>query len=445
MLSINKFLPLLLLTLALWFSYGENTYALDNQDPHASTSYLSQQLEQLVKTNAPDERGLHYFVLPDSHNLTEIPQDPQNPLTLEKVKLGQFLFHETALSINPSNPKHWQQASCASCHFAQAGFRSNLPLALGTGGIGVNKSRKLDPEVSYTNVDKQKILAPSILNVAFQDVMLWDGRAGSHGLNAKEQFVNNTYINRYGLSGLETVGIDGITVHKMGTAAIADIPEYQQLFAQAFPDRPFVSAEVEDNKRAGLAIAAYERTLLANQAPFQKWLKGDRKAMSASELRGGITFFKSSCVKCHAGPNLANMEFHAVGFSDHPSEINGLNLGRSSVTRKAKDDFKFKVPQLYNLSDSSPHGHGASFQTLREVVEYFNHGEPQNLASKYSGNLSIWLKPLNLNDEEIRDLTAFLETGLRDPNLERYVPERIPSGLCFPNNDPVSRKALNCE
>lgn len=425
--------------------YPERVDALDEINYAVnSLNFLNQQLEQLVKANIPNGKRLDYFILPDSIDLSSIPADPKNPLTLEKIKLGQLLFHETALTINSANVKHWQQASCASCHFAQAGFRSNLSLALGTGGVGWNKDRRLDPEISYTSVDKQKILAPSILNSAFQNVMLWDGRAGSNGLNQQEQYVKETYINRYGLDGLETQAIDGLSIHRMGTAAIAEIPEYQKLFESAFPDRPYVSAEVEDLKRTGLAIAAYERTVLANQAPFQKWLKGDKAAMTAPELRGAITFFSSSCVNCHTGPNLAKAEFYAVGFEDHPNEISGLNLGRSSVTRKAKDDFKFKVPQLYNLADSSPYGHGASFNTLREVVEYFNNGQPQKLATFYSKNLSVWFKPLNFSEQQVSDIVAFLTTGLRDPSLIRYVPGSLPSGLCFPNNDSESRKALHC-
>lgn len=441
----TKILAIILACLIGGMSFA---FALDQSAPMNHTDsipYLSSQLKQLLKFEAPNNQGLEYFILPDSSALDKIPADPRNPLTPEKVHLGQLLFHETALTINPINPKHWQQGSCASCHFAQAGFRSNLAQGLGVGGLGANKSRHRDPDIPSFEIDKLDILVPSVLNSAYQEVKPWDGRAGVTGPNAKEHLIQEFDINRLKLHGLETQTIDGIEVHRMGTAAIATIPEYQELFAKAFPDHPHIGADVEDRIRAGLAIAAYLRTLLANQAPFQRWLKGDENAMSARELRGAITFFSSSCVHCHSGPNLANTEFHAVGFADHPNELNGLNLGRGAVTKRAKDDFKFKVPQLYNLADSSPYGHGASFNTLREVVEYFNRGEPQKLEAKYSGNLSVWFRPLNLTKEQVDDLTAFLETGLHDPNLIRYVPDRLPSGLCFPNNDPESRKQLNCE
>jgi len=406
---------------------------------------LDQQLEQLINSSAPNNQGLSYFVLSSSNDLEQIPADTQNPLTPQKVELGKLLFHETALTINPINVKHWQQGSCASCHLAQAGFRSNLQQALGVGGLGVNNLRHRDDTVPPTEIDKQSILAPSVLNSAYQSVQPWDGRAGSHGPNSSEKLIRTFDINRFDLNGLETLAIDALTTHRMGTSAIAKIPEYQRLFAEAFPDRPYVSSDVEDLNRTGLAIAAYERTLLANDAPFQRWLKGDKLAMTKQEKRGAVKFFSSSCVQCHAGPNLAKTEFHAVGFEDHPSEFSGLTLGRGAITQNSKDDFKFKVPQLYNLTDSSPYGHGGSFKSLREAVEYFNNGKPQNLASLYSGNLSVWFKPLNLTNPEIEDLTAFLETGLRDPNLSRYVPNSLPSKLCFPNNDPESRKQLGCD
>ncbi len=452
-----RLIKITVIALLILINNANIAYASDlknvNQKSEAN-SFLNYQAKQLIKAAAPGNQGLDYFILPESSEINKIPSDPHNPITPAKVELGKALFHETALSINPLNPKHWQQSSCATCHIAQAGFRPNIPQGLGVGGLGWNQFRHRDPEISPVEIDKQNVLVPSVLNSAYQTVQMWDGRIGVAGPNLKEPLIKHSDVNRYQLQGLETQPIDGIAFHRLGTAAIAfddalgniaRFPEYQKMFAAAFPDRPYVSAEQEDNKRAAFAIAAYERTLLANQAPFQKWLKGDENAMSAKEVRGAKVFFSSTCVQCHTGASLAVSDFRAVGFADHPADFGGLNLGRGTITKRTNDDFKFKVPQLYNLADSSPHGHGASFNTIREIVEYFNQAEPQKQEAKYSGNLSLWFKPLHLTVDQVDDLTTFLEVGLRDPNLTRYLPKTIPSGLCFPNNDPESRKQLNCD
>ncbi|MFB0908315.1 MAG: cytochrome-c peroxidase, partial [Spirosomataceae bacterium] len=115
--------------------------------------------------------------------------------------------------------------------------------------------------------------------------------------------------------------------------------------------------------------------------------------------------------------------------------------GRAEFTGKSSDMYKYKVPQLYNLKDSPFYGHGASFTSVREVVAYKNKGIKQN-PKVANTQLSGDFKPLGLNETEMDAITDFLENALRDPNLERYVPKRLPSGLAFPNNDAQSRTDL---
>ncbi|HAD15076.1 MAG TPA: hypothetical protein DCF33_21850, partial [Saprospirales bacterium] len=105
--------------------------------------------------------------------------------------------------------------------------------------------------------------------------------------------------------------------------------------------------------------------------------------------------------------------------------------------------FKFKVPQLYNLRDVGFYFHGASKNTLREVVEYFNDGVPENSLVPASQITGLF-RPLGLTPTEIDDLTEFLSNGLFDPNMNRYVPSTTMSGNCFPNNDPLSRIEMGC-
>jgi len=202
---------------------------------------------------------------------------------------------------------------------------------------------------------------------------------------------------------------------------------------------------------AGLAIAAYERTLLSNEAPFQQWLKEDYAAMSDEEKRGAILFFDDAkCGNCHSGPALNTMEFHAMGMKDLydcPEEVfrtpedDKAHLGRGGFTGNPKDMFKFKVPQLYNLADSPFYGHGASFRSIREVVQYFNLGIPQKTTVP-TNQLAEEFGPLSLSEIEVDEITAFLKYSLRDPNLKRYEPTSIPSGNCFPFNDPLAANKL---
>ena len=120
-----------------------------------------------------------------------------------------------------------------------------------------------------------------------------------------------------------------------------------------------------------------------------------------------------------------------------------MRLGRGGLTGREADNYKFKVPQLYNLADINVFGHGGSFTSVREVVEYKNTGVAQNDAS--TPNLDYRFVPLNLSSTQIDDLLEFLEVSLRDPDLMRYEPTSLPSGLCVINNDSTSRADLGCD
>ena len=406
-------------------------------------------------------QGLDYFLMPASDDLAAIPQDPRNPLTPEKVALGQALFHETALAVNAVQEEGMGTYSCASCHHAAAGFQAAVPQGLGEGGIGFGRygeRRRLDPGYTPEQSDRQPIRTPSALNGAWQEATLWNGQFGATGVNAgtEAQWDPETPIgtNALGFEGLETQAIAGLKVHRMqdGAAAVAEtIPEYRALFDAAFPELP--PAERATQETAGLAIGAYERTLLANEAPFQRWLRGEREAMSASQKRGATVFFgKAQCATCHTGPALTSMTFHALGMGEllGPgvfSEFNPedpVHLGRGGFTERDEDHYTFKTPQLYNLADHVFFGHGVTFNSVREVVEYKNAAVSESEIVP-SSRLSEHFRPLGLTEDEMDDLSVFLERGLYDPNLARYVPARIPSGQCFPNNDAESRRDLGCE
>jgi cytochrome c peroxidase len=144
------------------------------------------------------------------------------------------------------------------------------------------------------------------------------------------------------------------------------------------------------------------------------------------------------------------MTFYALGMNnlDGPGVYGDFTqadarLGRASFTKNDADNYKFKTPQLYNLVDSPFLGHGGNFRSVREIVEYKNVAIPQN-AEVPTGQLAAQFVPLGLNSDEITDLVTFIEGGLYDPNLGRYVPASIPSGNCLIVNDAQSKADLNC-
>lgn len=417
--------------------------------------------DDLVKLleSVSDSTGLAYFMMPASNDLASIPQDPNNPLTEAKVELGKMLYHETAISIHSKHEETMGTYSCASCHFAQGGFAACKTQGIGDGGYGFGETgegRQKAPIVSEAEVDVQPIKTPSSMNDAYQTVTLWNGSLGGVDINlgTEGQWTPGSPLetNTMGYHGLETQAIAGIKVHRLGIdPTFIDTTAYKGLFDAAFPD--IDESERYTRKYAGLAIAAYERILLANESPFQKWVAGDKDAMTNHEKEGAMLFFgKAGCVACHTGPALSSMTFYGYGMNDlssasdvfRPDATSSANLGRGGFTGKSSEMFQFKTPQLYNLADSPFYGHGSSFHSIKEVVQYKNNGMPQN-DQVVAGNLAELFVPLHLDEYEVDRLTDFLKTGLRDNNLMRYTPSQLPSGNCFPNNDDLSKSELGCE
>lgn len=442
---------------------GNDQFAAEAHRSHS----LDVRLRSLLITKSEDH-SLEFFLLPKSTHLRDIPQDPKNPLTPPKIHLGKLLYHETALAIDNVRPEGREAYSCASCHHAQGGFAANLPQGIAEGGIGfgaLGEGRSFDPAYdSGPNApDCQPIRTPTSLNTAYQELMLWNGQFGGVGDNlaTEGRWTEGTPLesNFLGMHGLETQAHAGLEVHRMGgieLSRVSKIPQYKGRFRSAFPGDP----QPINWLNAALAIAAYERSLLANKAPFQRWLRGNKRAMTSQQKRGALVFFgDAGCANCHTGPALNSMTFHALGMNDLDGgwEIARVNLdpfggsvpdntrrGRGGFTGRAEDDYKFKTPQLYNLIDSPYYGHGGSFSSLQEVVVYMNAGLAENAAVPES-QLAEEFHALGLSERDIHDLVAFLESGLYDADLARYVPRRLPSGNCFPVNDEQARSDLGCD
>jgi cytochrome c peroxidase len=424
-----------------------------SSDPISESSDTDSLLRQALNSNG----GLNDFVLPESSQFDLIPQDPKNPITKEKVALGGFLFHETALSIDAKEPGNKKTFSCASCHHAAAGFQAGTFQGIGEGGVGFGlRGEGRTPASLLIDVDVQPVRSPSAMNGAYQPNQLWNGQFGATHLNkgTESNWVEGTPIatNKLGFEGLETQAIAGMSVHRLNiNEEILKMGAYRNLFDVVFPEVPV--HERYTKFTAGLAIAAYERTLLSNKAPFQEYLRGNLNALSEQEKQGAILFFgKAQCVSCHSGPALNSMQFAAIGMGDlvdcpeptvKTKTNDPANLGRGGFTKNPEDNFKFKVPQLYNLKDSPFYGHGSSFRSVKDVLVYKNKAIRENNNVPES-QLDERFKPLHLSLDEINALEAFLVNGLYDPKLKRFVPQSLPSGLCYPNADIQSRIDMDC-
>ncbi len=415
---------------------------------------LTRRLENL----APDGR-LDHFILPESDDYAAIPQGIGNPLTPAKVALGKMLFYETALARDARHDAGRGAYSCATCHVPAAGFMPGRIQGIADGGIGFGangESRDRDPQYGAGELDVQGARPLSLLNVAFVTNTTWNGKFGARFANAGTEAVWGvddpaTTINELGYDGLESQNMEGLDLHRMAVDEyVLDELGYRALYDEAFADLP--ASERYSRLSTSFALSAYLRTLMPNQAPFQQWLKGEAAAMNRAEKQGALLFFnKAGCFRCHQGGALNANEFHALGVKDlyeaggyQTGPDDKRNLGRGGFTGREADRYKFKVPSIYNMADSPFYFHGSSKRSLREVVEYFNAGVPEN-ENVPAGQLSPFFHPLQLTDEEVDQLVQFLENGLRDPALARYVPEAVLSGNCFPNNDPVSRADLGCE
>jgi len=442
----KKLYPLLLLLASLGYSCQQDALP----DP------LDTRLERRLSELSPNG-SLDYFQLPNSDTeLGRVPAGVGNPLTPEKIALGRMLFFETGLAAEARHESGEGTYSCGSCHVPSAGFMPGRKQGIADGGVGFgangeSRGRLLGYE--ETELDVQGARPLSVLNTAFVTNSTWSGKFGANHVNEGTEYawVGDAEINEMGLDGLESQIIEGFLLHRMRTTAgWLDSLGYTEMYDAAFADFP--ESERYNALTSSFAIAAYLRSLTTTEAPFQRWVRGEREAMSRIEKEGALVFFsKAGCYRCHKGAALSSNEFHALGvrdlyesgaFNTGPDDIR--NFGRGGFTGREEDMFKFKVPQLYNMKDSPFYFHGSSRHSLRAVVDYFNAGEPANERVPES-QISPYFHPLQLTEAEKAALVEFLEHSLYDPNLERFVPDEVLSGNCFPNNDPLSREQLGCE
>jgi cytochrome c peroxidase len=347
--------------------------------------------------------------------LSALPPTPQapkdNPTTPAKVALGRLLFWDPLLS----GP---QDVACASCHHPQNGYAEDRDLSLGVTAIGLGSKRRQAPGSSIPIVKRN---SPTVLNIAFSGSdqsgsydpatapMFWDMRVKSlelqalEPLKAHEEMRGNTYPEDEALAKV---------VAKLQANA-----EYRRLFAGAFGGAQPVNAE-----NLGRAIAAFERTLLANNSPFDRYMRGDRSAMTEEQVSGMQRFERVGCIKCHNGPMFSDYKLHVMGVPDNPA-LPASDDG-------AEKTYAFRTASLRNLAFTAPYEHNGMFRTLSAVVGFYEdaRGGRSRNPNVSSEKLDPLLRELGDFDEEDVDLVEFLR-ALSDDSFDRTIPERVPSGL----------------
>lgn len=437
----------LLLSIVL-FSCTETVYNSVNIDDQ-----LFAAMDRAAKTGSAD-----YFRLASSTDYANLPnQDPHNTITQEKVELGQMLFFDPALGQNPIEDNCYETYSCSSCHVPSRGFLPGRMQGIADGAIGFGDQgsrRVMQFGYSEDELDAQGTRPMTVMNVAYMTNTLWSGLFGAEGVNegTEENWEGLAEVNHTGYIGLEAQNIEGFDLHRLEiNDRVLDTYGYREYFDRAFPDRPVEERYTPET--ASFAMGAFLRTILTNQAPFQDYLKGDHEAISLEEKKGALLFFgKARCYTCHNSPSFSAMTFHALGTADM-YEFGGLNtsaddprnLGRGMFTGRDEDMNRFKVPQLYNLADYTHFFHGSSKTSIEDVIDFKVRAQSEN-GQVSDERLSTFFKPLDLDEAEKFYLAQFLRYSLHDPGMEeRYMPSSVLSGMCFPNNDIMARRDMDCE
>lgn len=318
-----------------------------------------------------------------------LPDPPE--FNTNKARLGEMLFFDTRLSGDTGN-------SCSSCHDPVTGWGDGQALSAGYSSISYFRN------------------APGLFNVADRKFLMWDGRLDGSDLGT---------LVRDMITESHTMNMDS----RLAQERLKQVPEYAALFEKEFGGDPY------GGKIYG-AVAEYLKTIRTTNAPFDAFLKGDRAALSEPAKRGMDLFAgKAGCAQCHSGSLLSDGNLYATGVPDHPdlqSEAgrqitllrffatmgtpNYMNLradvGHYVVTKDKADIGKFITPSLWDSSQTAPYMHSGVFETLAEVVAFYDAG------GGAAANKSPRLIPLGLTDAEKADLVTFLESLTGDaPNV----------------------------
>lgn len=298
-----------------------------------------------------------------------IPVPNHNPLTAEKVVLGQRLFFDPHLSEDRS-------LSCASCHLENAAFADPRRLSPGVHGrLGIRNS-------------------PSLVNVGYINLLFWDG--GALTLEAQA------------LGPLEADFEMNMNLGDLITRIESD-DSYVAQFEEAFEEGPSVRTVTQ-------ALASFQRTIRSGGSRYDRHTAGTIDALSESERRGLELFNgKANCASCHSGFLFTNQAFENNGI-----EPAGSDSGRARITLDPTDYLEFRVPSLRNVEETAPYMHDGRFDSLEEVIDHYDQG------GTGVRNQSALIEPLRLTDQEKRDVIAFLKS-LTDETILTGLAPRLSS------------------
>ncbi len=304
------------------------------------------------------------------------PVPADNRQSEAKISLGKALYFDPRLSSSGT-------VSCNSCHNVMEGGDDSRPTSVGVEGQLGGRS------------------APTVWNSAFLSAQFWDGRAATLEDQARGPVTNPIEM--------------GMKSWDDAVAAIKQIEGYAPMFTAAFGENAKIT---EDN--IVKAIAAYERTLITPNSPYDKYVKGDKEAMNTQQARGMETFQKVGCVACHSGANFSGpelpmgqgffMKFPTFVGSEYDAKYDLVaDTGLHTVTGKDTDKGMWRVPTLRNIAVTAPYAHNGAVPTLDEMVR---------VMAKTQLNK-------DLSNDEVADIVAFLNT-LTGEFPEQTMP-RLPS------------------
>ncbi len=332
----------------------------------AVTYYVSTSKQALPETpSIPDDKIKLSKKLPVFTWQKALPETPEiptdNPQSAAKIKLGKKLFFDPRLSSNGT-------VSCNSCHNVMAGGDDNRPVSVGVDGKTGGRS------------------APTVWNSAFLSVQFWDGRASSLEEQAKGPVTNSVEM---GMKDWNAV-----------TKRLKEIPGYEPLFKAVFKDENPITAN-----NTVKAIAAYERTLITPNSPYDRYVKGENTALTEQQVQGMKTFAQTGCLTCHMGPNFSGppvamgtgwfQKFPNIPGSEYDTKYKLLeDTGRYEVTGNEIDKHRWRVPTLRNVALTAPYFHNGAVPTLDEAVRV--------MAKTQLGKV--------LTDKEVQDIVIFLNS-----------------------------------